>query len=80
MVKSVTNKYTPIRESIKRIYAEITSAQREYEIALNRELGHHPVLMDVQAFALLKGKITHNAINLISCELDKAKLLAEKFN
>lgn len=80
MVKGVTNKHTLIRESVKRISAKITSAQREYEIALNREMGHHPVLMDVQAFTLLKGKITHTAINLISHELDKAKLLAEKFN
>lgn len=38
------------------------------------------LLMDVQAFTLLKGKITHTAINLLSRELDKAKLLAEKFN
>ena len=43
-------------------------------------MGHHPVLMDVQAFTLLKGKITHTAINLILRESDKAKLLAEKFN
>lgn len=80
MVKSVANKHTPIRESVKRISAEITSTQREYEIALNRKMRHHLVLMDVQAFALLKGKITHMAINLISRELVKAKLLAEKFN
>ena len=80
MVKDVTNKRTPIFESVKRISAEITSVQREYEIALNRKMGHHSVLMDVQAFALLKGKITHMAINLISRELDKEKLLAEKFN
>ena len=79
MVKGVTNKHTPIRESVKRISAEITSAQREYEIALKREMGHHPVLMDIQAFALLKGKITHMAINLISRELGKAKTLAEFF-
>ena len=80
MVKGITNKHTPICESVKRIFAEITSAQREYKIALNRKMGHHLVLMDVQAFALLKGKITHIAINLISRELDKAKLLAENFN
>lgn len=66
MIKGVTNKHTPIRESVKRILAEITSAQREYDIALNREMGHHPVLMDVKAFALLKGKITHAAIEMIS--------------
>lgn len=65
MVKGVINKHTTIRESVKRISAEITSAQKEYEIALNREMRNHPVLMDVQAFALLKGKITHMVINLI---------------
>lgn len=43
-------------------------------------MGHRPVLMDVKAFALLKGKITHAAIEMISRELDKAKILAEKFN
>ena len=43
-------------------------------------MGHHPVLMDVKAFALLKGKITLAAIEMISRELDKAEILAEKFN
>lgn len=80
MVKGDTNKHTSICESVKRISAKIISAQKEYEIALNREMGHHQVSMDIQAFALLKGKIKHNAINLISRELDTAKLLAEKFN
>ena len=80
MIKGVTNKHTPIRESVKRISAEITSAQREYNIALNCKMGHHPILMDIKAFALLKGKIIHVAIEMISRELDKAKLLVEKFN
>lgn len=48
MVKGITNKHTPIRKSVKRISAKITSAQREYEIAMNREMGHHPVLMDIR--------------------------------
>lgn len=56
MVKGVTNKHTPIHESVKHISAEIISAQKEYKIALNRKMGHHPVLMDVQAYALLKRK------------------------
>ncbi|WP_375467271.1 hypothetical protein [uncultured Nostoc sp.] len=66
MVKGVTNKHTLIRESIKRISAEITSAQREYNIALNRKMGHHPILIDIKAFTLLKGKITYVAIGMIS--------------
>lgn len=36
--------------------------------------------MDHQAFALLKGKITHAAINMISKELNFAKIAVEKFN
>lgn len=80
MVKGVTNNHIPIRESVKRISAEITSAQREYDNALNREMGHHSILMDIKAFALLKEKISHAAIGMISRELDKAKLLVEKFN
>lgn len=56
MVKGVTNKHTPIRESVKPISAEITSAQREYDIALNREMGHHAILMDIKAFALFERK------------------------
>lgn len=80
MVKSVTNKHTPMRESVKRICQEIKSPQVEYEVAVNREMGHHPVLMDHQAFSLLKGKITHAAINMVSKEINLAKIAAEKCN
>ena len=80
MVNDVTNKHTPIRKSVKRISAKITSAQRESNITLNRKMEHHPILMDIKAFALLKGKIIHVAIEMISRKLDKAKLLMEKFN
>ena len=69
-----------MRESVKRICQEIKSAQVEYEVAVNREMGHHPVLMDHQAFSLLKGKITHAAINMVSKEINLAKIAAEKFN
>ena len=55
-------------------------AQVEYEVAVNREMGHHPVLMDYQAFSLLKGKITNAAINMVSKEINLAKIAAEKFN
>lgn len=36
--------------------------------------------MNIQAFALSIGKITHILINLIFQKFDKTKLLAEKFN
>ena len=80
MVKGVTNKHTPMRDSVNRIYTEIKSAQREYKIALHRKMGHLPVLMDHSAFTSLKGKITHSAIAMISRELNSAKINAEKFN
>lgn len=47
-----------MRDSVNRIYTEIKSAQREYKIALYREMGHLPVLMDHSAFTSLKEKIT----------------------
>lgn len=37
MVKSVTNKHTPMRESVRRICQEIKLAQVEYAVAVNRE-------------------------------------------
>lgn len=69
-----------MRESVKRICQEIKSAQVEYEVAVNQEMGHHPVLMDHQAFALLKGKTTHVAIDRVSKELNFAKIAVEKLN
>lgn len=36
--------------------------------------------MDYQAFSLLKGKITHAAINMVSKEINLTKIAAEKFN
>ena len=80
MVKGVTNKHTPMRDSVNRICTEIKSAQREYEIALYRKMGHLPVLVDHSAFTSLKRKITHSAIAIISRKLNFAKINAEKFN
>lgn len=80
MVKGVTNKYTHVCKSVQCILAKIISTQREYNIAFNRKIEHHPILMDIKVFPLLKGKITHAIIGMISRKLDKAKLLVEKFN
>lgn len=52
----------------------------QYDITLNREMRYHPVLMDEQVFTLIKEKIKNTTINIVSRELDKAEILAEKFN
>lgn len=80
MVKQVTNKHTPMRESVKRICQKIKSAQVKYEVAVDQKMGHHPVLMDHRAFSLLKRKITHAAINMVSKKINLAKIVVEKFN
>lgn len=41
---------------------------------------HPPILININAFALLKRKITYSAIGMISQELNKAKILVQKFN
>lgn len=47
MVKIVINKNTFICESVKRIFAEITSTQKIYKIALNCKIGYHSVLINI---------------------------------
>ncbi len=58
MVKGVTNKLTPIRESVKRISAEITFAQKEYEIALNRFKSRNGTPLFVCLFQLRRSNAT----------------------
>lgn len=79
MVKSVTNKHTPMRESFKQICQEIKVAQVEYKVTINQEIGNYFILMDHQAIALLKEKITHATSNIIFKELNFAKIVVEKF-
>lgn len=77
MVKEVTNRHTPIRVSVKLIGAEIKNEQTEQEVAINNQRISNPRLMDRNMFQNLIGLITHQAIDLISRELDAAKKIME---
>lgn len=69
-----------MQEPVKQICQEIKLAQVKYEVAVNREMGHHLVLMDHQAFSLLKRMIIYAAINIVSKKINLAKIAAEKLN
>lgn len=94
MVKDVTNRHTPINISVKKICAEIKNEQDIQTREVNKQLINNPRLMDRNAFKNLIGKIfylinnnkfnsiigkiTHQAIDLISRKLDAVKKLAEE--
>ena len=80
MIKSVTNRHTPMRKSVQKICDEVKEKQIEYETMINQQRINNPRLMDRFAFRHLTGKITYQAIDLVSRELDGAKKLAEEFN
>ena len=80
LVKSVTNRHTPIKDSVRKICDEVRKTQVDYETLVNDQRRHNPRLMDRDAFKDLTGLITHEAIDLISRELDAAKILAEEYN
>lgn len=77
MVKEVTNRHTPIRVSVKAICAEIKNEQIEQEMTVNHQRINNPRLMDRDMFQNLIGLITHQAIDLLSRELDAAKKARE---
>ena len=79
-MKNVTNRHTPIKDSVRNICEVVKKAQHDYGILVNQQRINNPRLMDRSAFKDLIGLITHQAIDLISRELDVAKLLAEEFN
>ena len=78
MVKSVTNRHTPIKASVQKICDEVKNKQIEYQIAVNQQRINNPRLMDKDAFKSLAGLITHQAIDFISRELDAAKKLSKE--
>lgn len=59
------------------IYAEIKNEQTEQKVAINNQQISNPRLMDRNLFQNLIGLITHQAIDLISRELDVAKKIME---
>ena len=80
LVKNVTNRHTPIEDSVRKICETVQRVQVDYEISTNYQRINNPRLMDRSAFKDIIGLITYHAIDLISRELDAAKLLAEDFN
>lgn len=69
-----------MQESIKQICQEIKSAKVEYKVTIDKEIEHHPVLIYHQAFASLKEKITLSAVDIVSKELNFAKIVVENFH
>lgn len=78
MVKDVTNRHTPIKVSVKKICEEVKNDQLEQEIEINKQRITNPRLMDRDFFKNLTGLITHQAIDLMSRELDAAKKIADE--
>ena len=73
MVQEVTNRHTPIRVLVKAICAEIKNEQIEQEVAINNQRINNLWLVDRNIFQNLICLINHQAIDLISQELDVAK-------
>ena len=65
---------------MRKICDEVRKAQVDYETLINDQRKHNPRLMDRAAFKDFTGLITHQAIDLMSRELDVPKVLAEEFN
>ena len=78
LVKNVTNRNTPIRQSVQKICDEVRKKQLDQESLCNQQRIRNPRLIDRNAFRLLIGKIKHHGIGLVSSELDAAKSLAER--
>ena len=74
----MTNRNTPIRQSVQKICDEVRKKQLYQEILCNQQRIRNPRLIDRNAFTLLIRKITHHAIGLVSRELNAAKSLAER--
>ena len=74
----MTNRNTPIRQSVQKICDEVRKKQLDQEILCNQQRICNPRLIDRNASTLLIGKITNHAIGLVSRELDAAKSLAER--
>lgn len=78
MVKSVTNRHTSMKILVEKICTEVKNEQIEQEIEINKQRITNPRLIDRDFFKNLTGLITHQAIDLMSQELDAAKKIAEE--
>ena len=75
VVKAVTNRHTPIGQSVEKITEEVDEIVYVYETEIERQKRNNPRIIDASRafFRGLLGHITHEAIELVHKELIAAK-------
>ncbi len=75
LVKSVTNRHTPIGQSVEKIAEEVDETIYTYEYELERQKRNNPRSIDASRsfFKGILGHVTHQAIELVHAELIAAK-------